>query len=85
MEQSKRSARSPIVIVYVGHRHEEFRQEFGRFGLLSYLLPESARQHPVKRLGVVDHNVVNEHSLPQIEQDLARNFADYTIYFHAFG
>jgi DNA modification methylase len=52
MEQSKRSARSPIVIVYVGHRHEEFRQEFGRFGLLSYLLPESERQHRVKRLGV---------------------------------
>ena len=39
MEQRKRPTPSPIVIVYVGNRHEEFQQEFKQFGLLTHPLP----------------------------------------------
>jgi hypothetical protein len=35
MEESKRPAPSPIMIVYVGNRHEEFARQFAQFGLVT--------------------------------------------------
>jgi len=62
--EQKDTAWMPIVIVYVGRRHEEFQHEFSQFGLVTRPLPKLTSQRPVKRIGLIKRIVINEHFLP---------------------